>query len=142
LLIAAGGGGFFDDDLLGLLRSLWPNDARVVIFRPHAPHLGRAVYLSGRVMQLVSWMTSLLRAHGFRLKEFIAVIASGAILGWLIWLATVRIFPQPLALPELYSVFAAPLFPAIFFLDMVVFAIITTPPTGDEDREWWSCAAA
>jgi hypothetical protein len=93
-------------------------------------------------MQLVSWMTSLLRAHGFRLKEFIAVIASGAILGWLIWLATVRIFPQPLALPELYSVFAAPLFPSIFFLDMVVFAIITTPWTGDEDREWWSRAAA
>jgi len=73
------------------------------------------IYL-GVLMHLLSWVTSLLRAHGFRLKEFIAVVASGAIGGCLLWLGATKIFPQPLAVAELYGVFAVPLFLTLFFL--------------------------
>jgi hypothetical protein len=98
------------------------------------------IYL-GVLMHLLSWMTSLLRAHGFRLKEFIAVIASGAIGGYLLWLGATKIFPQPLAVAELYGVLAVPLFLTLFFLAILTFAGISSRWTNDEDREWWGRAA-
>ena len=98
------------------------------------------IYL-GVLMHLLSWVTSLLRAHGFRLKEFIAVIASGAIGGYLLWLGATKIFPQPLAVAELYGVFAVPLFLTLFFLAVLTFAGISSRWTNDEDREWWGRAA-
>ena len=98
------------------------------------------IYL-GVLMHLISWVTSLLRAHGFRPKEFIAVVVSGAIGGCLLWLGAVKIFPQPLAVAELYGVFAVPLFLALFFLAVLTFAGISSRWTNDEDREWWGRAA-
>jgi hypothetical protein len=86
-------------------------------------------------------MSSLLRTHGFRLKEFIAVVASGAIGGYLLWLGATKIFPQPLAVAELYGVFAVPLFLTLFFLAVLTFAGISSRWTNDEDREWWGRAA-
>src|SRR2546423_7496412 len=106
--------------------------------RPHQAVL--FIYL-GVLMHLLSWVTSLLRAHGFRLREFIAVIASGALGGWLLWLGATKIFPQPLAVAELYGVFAVPLFLTLFFLAVVTFAGISSRWTNDEDREWWGRAA-
>src|SRR4029077_1364222 len=107
-----------------------------------APHQVVPFIYLGVLMHLVSWVTSLLRAHGFRLNEFLAVIFSGAILGWLFWVSATTVFSQPLATPELYTVFAAPVFLSMFYLDMLVFAIITSRWTGQEDREWWGRAAA
>jgi hypothetical protein len=98
------------------------------------------IYL-GLLMHLLSWLTSLLPSHGFRLKEFIAVIASGAIGGYLLWLGATKIFPQPLAVAELYGVFAVPLFLTLFFLAILTFAGISSRWTNDEDREWWGRAA-
>jgi hypothetical protein len=98
------------------------------------------IYL-GMLMHFFSWVTSLLRAHGFRLKEFIAVIVSGAIGGWLLWLGATKIFPQPLAVAELYGIFGVPLFLAFFFLAILTFAGISSHWTNDEDREWWGRAA-
>ena len=92
-------------------------------------------------MHLLSWATSLLRAHGFRLAEFGAVVVSGAIGGWLLWLGARKIFPKPLAVAELYCCFAVPLFLTLFFLAVVAFAGISSRWTKDEDREWWGRAA-
>src|SRR6476661_397149 len=50
-------------------------------------------------------------------------------------------FPQPLAVAELYGVFAVPLFLTLFFLAVVTFAGISSRWTNDEDREWWGRAA-
>jgi hypothetical protein len=98
------------------------------------------IYL-GVLMHLISWVTSLLRTHGFRPKEFIAVVVSGAIGGCLLWLGATKIFPQPLAVAELYGVFAVPLFLTLFFLAVLTFAGISSRWTNDEDREWWGRAA-
>jgi hypothetical protein len=106
-----------------------------------APHQVVPFIYLGVVMHLLSWATSLLRAHGFRLKEFIAVVASGAIGGFLLWLGATKIFPQPLAVAELYGVFAVPLFLTLFFLAVLTFAGISSRWTNDEDREWWGRAA-
>jgi len=105
------------------------------------PHQAVLFIYLGVLMHLLSWVTSLLRAHGFRLREFIAVIASGALGGWLLWLGATKIFPQPLAVAELYGVFAVPLFLTLFFLAVVTFAGISSRWTNDEDREWWGRAA-
>jgi uncharacterized membrane protein len=105
------------------------------------PHEAVAFIYLGILMHLLSWVSSLLRAHGFRFKEFIAVVVSGGIGGWLLWLAATKIFPQPLAVAELYGVFAVPLFLALFFLAVVTFAGISSRWTHDEDREWWGRAA-
>jgi hypothetical protein len=98
------------------------------------------IYL-GVLMHLISWVTSLLRTHGFRPKEFIAVVVSGAIGGCLLWLGATKIFAQPLAVAELYGVFAVPLFLTLFFLAVLTFAGISSRWTNDEDREWWGRAA-
>ncbi|MDQ6622033.1 MAG: patatin-like phospholipase family protein [Verrucomicrobiota bacterium] len=94
----------------------------------------------GIVMHLLSWANSLLRAHGFRPKEFIAVVASGGVGGWLLWLGATRIFTQPTAVGELYTCFAVPLFLSFFFLAIMVFAGISSRWTSDSDREWWGRA--
>ncbi len=96
--------------------------------------------LFGVVMHLISWATSLLRAHGFRFKEFIAVVVSGGVGGWLLWLGATKIFNQPTAKAELYTCLAVPLFLSFFFLAIMVFAGISSRWTGDPDREWWGRA--
>lgn len=98
------------------------------------------IYL-GMLMHFLSWLTSLFRAHGFRLKEFVAVIVSGGIGGWMLWLGATKFFPQPLAVAELYGVLGVPLFLTFFFLAVVTFAGISSRWTKDEDREWWARAA-
>ena len=98
------------------------------------------IYL-GVAIHLLSWASSLLRAHGFRLTEFLAVIVSGGVGGWLLWFGAARIFNQPLAVAELYTCFAVPLFLSFIFLAIMVFAGISSRWTGDPDREWWGRAA-
>ncbi len=106
-----------------------------------APHPSVAFIYLGVAIHLASWLTSLFRAHGFRLTEFLAVIASGGIGGWLLWLGATRIFNQPLAVAELYSCFAVPIILALIFFSIMTFAGISSRWTGDPDREWWGRAA-
>ena len=94
----------------------------------------------GIAIHLFSWLGSLLPSHGFRLFEFLAVIITGAIGGGLLWLGATQLFPQPIAKMELYTVFAVPLFMALFFLAIMAFAGVSSRWTNDQDREWWGRA--
>ena len=94
----------------------------------------------GMVMHLASWLNSLYRAHGFKWKEFLAVLGSGAAGGWLLWLGAFKMFDQPTSFAELYTCVAVPLFFAFFFLAIMVFAGISSRWTNDQDREWWGRA--
>jgi hypothetical protein len=94
----------------------------------------------GIVIHLASYLSSLLPSHGFRVMEFIGVIVSGAIGGVLLWLAATHLFPQPLWNAELYTCCGVPLFMALFFLAIMVFAGISSRWTDDQDREWWGRA--
>jgi hypothetical protein len=97
------------------------------------------VYL-GVIIHLSAWVGSLLRAHGFRFFEFLAVIVTGAIGGGLLWLGAKLLFPLPIARMELYTCFGVPLFMALFFLAIMAFAGISSRWTDDADREWWGRA--
>jgi hypothetical protein len=103
-------------------------------------HTWPAFILLGVVLHLISWAGSLLRSHGFRPMEFVAVIATGGIGGALLWLGALKLFEQPLERAELYSCLAVPLFLALFFLSIMAFAGISSRWTGDPDREWWGRA--
>ena len=94
----------------------------------------------GITIHLFSWVGSLLPSHGFRFFEFLAVIITGAIGGGLLWLGATQLFPQPIAKMELYTVFAVPLFMALFFLAIMAFAGVSSRWTNDQDREWWGRA--
>ena len=105
------------------------------------PHTSTLFLWSGIVVHVVAWAFSLLRAHGFRLLEFLAVIASGAIGGTLLWVAAIKLFPQPLKFAELYCCFAIPLFFGLFLIALIAFAGLSSRWTGDPDREWWARAS-
>jgi hypothetical protein len=94
----------------------------------------------GITIHLFSWLGSLLPSHGFRFLEFLAVIITGAMGGGLLWLGATQLFPQPIAKMELYTVFAVPLFMALFFLAIMAFAGVSSRWTNDQDREWWGRA--
>jgi hypothetical protein len=94
----------------------------------------------GIALHIVSWLTSLLPAHGFRLLEFVAVVISGAIGGVVLWLGAQKLFPHPVMQMELYICLAVPGFMALFFLAIMVFAGISSRWTDDSDREWWGRA--
>ncbi len=104
------------------------------------PHTWVPFLYLGIAIHLLSWLLSLLPAHGFRFSELIAVIISGAIGGALLWLGATQLFPQPLAVMELYTCFGVPLFMALFFLAIMIFAGISSRWTSDPDREWWGRA--
>jgi hypothetical protein len=97
------------------------------------------VYL-GMALHVVSWLTSLLPAHGFRPLEFVAVIISGAIAGAVLWFGAQRLFPHPVMQMELYICLSIPFFMALFFVAIMAFAGISSRWTEDEDREWWGRA--
>jgi patatin-like phospholipase len=92
-------------------------------------------------IHLMGWMLSLLWMHGFVWKEVVGVLVSGAVGGWLLWLAAVKIFPNPLKYAELYCCLAVPLYLALFFFVLTVFVGICSRETRDEDREWWARAS-
>ena len=94
----------------------------------------------GIALHIVSWLTSLLPAHGFRTLEFLAVIVSGAIGGVVLWLGAQKLFPHPVMQMELYICLAVPGFMALFFVAIMVFAGISSRWTDDSDREWWGRA--
>ena len=94
----------------------------------------------GIALHIVSWLTSLLPAHGFRTLEFLAVIVSGAIGGVVLWLGAQKLFPHPVMQMELYICVAVPGFMALFFVAIMVFAGISSRWTDDSDREWWGRA--
>lgn len=96
--------------------------------------LGIAVYV-------LAWTFSLLRVHGFRILEFLAVIASGAFGGVLLWVVAIKLFPQPLAVVELYCCFAIPLFLGLLVVAINAFTALSSRWTGDPDREWWAKAS-
>ncbi len=104
------------------------------------PHIWVFFVYLGIGIHILSWLTSLLPAHGFRFFEFIAVIVSGAIGGALLWLGAERLFPYPVVQMELYMCLSVPLFMALFFLAIMVFAGISSRWTDDADREWWGRA--
>ena len=91
----------------------------------------------GIALHIVSWLTSLLPAHGFRPLEFVAVIVSGAVSGVVLWLGAQELFPHPVMQMELYICVAVPGFMALFFVAIMVFAGISSRWTDDSDREWW-----
>lgn len=105
------------------------------------PHTVVPFLLIGVGMHLLSYVGSLLPSHGFKLPEFLAVLISGAAGGWLLWLAAVKLFPQPVGKAELYCVFAVPIFLLLFFSAIMVFVGVSSRWTADEDREWWGRAA-
>ncbi len=105
-----------------------------------APHSWVPFLYLGIVIHLASYLTSLLPSHGFRVMEFIGVIVSGAVGGLLLWLAATQLFPQPLWNAELFTCCGVPLFMALFFLAIMVFAGISSRWTDDQDREWWGRA--
>jgi Patatin-like phospholipase len=94
----------------------------------------------GIALHIVSWLTSLLPAHGFRTLEFLAVIVSGAIGGVVLWFGAQKLFPHPVMQMELYICVAVPGFMALFFLAIMAFAGISSRWTDDPDREWWGRA--
>ena len=94
----------------------------------------------GTAVNIVSWLTSLLPAHGFRTLEFFAVVVSGAIGGVVLWFGAQELFPHPVMQMELYICVAVPAFMALFFLAIMVFAGISSRWTDDSDREWWGRA--
>jgi hypothetical protein len=104
------------------------------------PHSVSLFLWFGIVVHAVAWGISLLRAHGFRLIEFLAVIASGAIGGFLLWIAAIKFFPLPLKFAELYCCFGIPLFLGLFLIALIAFAGLSSRCTGDPDREWWARA--
>ncbi|MDQ2824851.1 MAG: patatin-like phospholipase family protein [Verrucomicrobiota bacterium] len=104
------------------------------------PHTWVPFLYLGIGIHLCAWLGSLLPAHGFRFSEFLAVIISGAIGGALLWFGAHELFPQPIAKMELYTCFGVPLFMALFFSAIMVFAGISSRWTGDPDREWWGRA--
>jgi hypothetical protein len=91
-------------------------------------------------LHIVSWLTSLLPAHGFRTLEFFAVVISGAIGGVILWFGAQKLFPHPVMQMELYICTAVPSFMALFFLALIAFAGISSRWTDDSDREWWGRA--
>jgi patatin-like phospholipase len=95
----------------------------------------------GMALHIISWLTSLLPAHGFRPLEFLAVVVSGAIGGVVLWFGAQKLFPRPVMQMELYICLSIPFFMALFFLAIVVFAGISSRWTEDPDREWWGRAA-
>lgn len=104
------------------------------------PHTWVPFLYLGIALHIVSWLTSLLPAHGFRTLEFLAVIVSGAISGVLLWLGAQKLFPHPVMQMELYICVAVPGFMALFFVGIMVFAGISSRWTEDSDREWWGRA--
>src|SRR6266446_5859675 len=104
------------------------------------PHTWVPFLYLGMALHLVSYLTSLLPAHGFRPLEFLAVIASGAIGGVVLWLGAQKLFPRPVTQMELYICLSIPFFMALFFVTIMVFAGISSRWTDDSDREWWGRA--
>jgi hypothetical protein len=94
----------------------------------------------GVFVHLIGWALSLLRAPGFRPLELLAVIASGAAGGTLLWVAAFKFFRYPRVAAELYACFAVPLFLGLFILALVAFAGFSSRWTDDQDREWWARA--
>jgi hypothetical protein len=118
----------------GLSLIAWP------LFGFGQPQTWVPFFYLGIALHIVSWLTSLLPAHGFRTLEFFAVVISGAIGGVLLWFGAQKLFPHPVMQMELYICVAVPGFMALFFLAIMVFAGISSRWTDDSDREWWGRA--
>src|SRR5437870_9986831 len=101
------------------------------------PHTWVPFLYLGMALHVISYLTSLLPAHGFRPLEFVAVIVSGAIGGAILWLGAQKLFPRPVMQMELYICLSIPFFMALFFLAIMIFAGISSRWTEDPDREWW-----
>jgi Patatin-like phospholipase len=103
-------------------------------------HTSTVFLWTGIGIHVVSWLVTVVRAHGVRFLEFVVVVMAGAIGGGLLWVAAFELFPYPTKYTELYSCFAMPLFLGLFLLSLVAFAGLSSRWTGDEDREWWARA--
>jgi Patatin-like phospholipase len=112
----------------------WP------LFGIGEPHTWVPFLYLGMGLHILSWLTSLLPAHGFRPLELLAVIVSGAIGGAVLWFGAQKLFPRPVMQMELYICLSIPFFMALFFLAIMAFAGISSRWTEDSDREWWGRA--
>jgi hypothetical protein len=74
------------------------------------------------------------------LKEFCAVVLTGALGGLCLWVVANQAYQNYLLVPntELYVCFAAPVILLIFLATASVFIGLSSGYTSDEDREWWA----
>jgi hypothetical protein len=74
------------------------------------------------------------------LKEFCAVLLTGALGGLCLWIVANQAYRNYLRVPntELYVCFAAPVILLILLLTASVFIGLASGYTSDEDREWWA----
>lgn len=132
------GGTIGEQTILGVTHSSLPFVVLGVVFHILA-------WITLFVIQLVRGSKSVISVGRKNLfvvlfKQFVAVFLSGAIGGWLLWLAAQKLFPQPLALAELYCCFAVPLYLMLFYLAITVYTGLCSRDTSDDDREWWARA--
>lgn len=131
-------GGIGEQTILGVTHSSLPFVLLGVVF-----HILAWIVLF--LIQVVRRWKSVISIGGKNLfgvivKQFVAVFLSGAIGGWLLWLIAQKLFPQPLAVAELYCCFAVPLYLMLFYLAITVYTGLCSRDTNDEDREWWARA--
>lgn len=93
----------------------------------------------------VLWIVFRLHYFGYKsLLEIVFACFSGAIAGWLIWLAAEAdfFFPSPDGKYEIqfatYVCLAVPMLLGIFMLSAFLFNGLISFYTTDDDREWWS----
>jgi hypothetical protein len=98
--------------------------------------------ITGVVVHLVAWSVYSIRLRYANPGEFAVVVGSGAVSGWLVWLATAHLLPIPtagnLTVILLYVCFGVPVFLSMFLLGATVFVGLISLLTEDEDREWWA----
>ncbi|HLG59456.1 MAG TPA: patatin-like phospholipase family protein [Vicinamibacterales bacterium] len=86
------------------------------------------------------------------LVQPVAVLLSGALGGWIVWLGAGKILPalmnaaagagDPLLPIRVYVVMAVPVFLAGFVLGLALYSAMASRRTSEEDREWFARAGA
>jgi hypothetical protein len=95
-------------------------------------------------IHIVAWV--LFMVHYWRLKNVwiwamvLAYGATGAVVGWGLWLVATEVFPRPFDVAPYYTCFAAPLVLGLFMLALTAFIGLVSGMTEDDDREWWARA--
>jgi len=120
------------DWALGLLTAL----------RVPAPPVWAGFMVIGVVLHLVAWGVYSTRLRRQDLAELLVVIGTGAVGGWLVWLASAHLLPFPRICSTttilLYVCFGVPLFLMMFLVAATLFVGLSSRRTDDEDREWWA----
>jgi len=102
-------------------------------------------------VQLAGWIISVLMLRrwkqfqgtiqeaGWIVGELVVVILSGALGGYLAWMALQILPDRPVnSFAKYYGAFAIPVFLSLFLLAATLFVGLSGRFTDDEDREWWA----